>query len=858
MPEAKRYEDDEIYASLNPIVATWFKSKFGGFTEAQKYAIIPIRNRKNILVSSPTGSGKTLCCFASILSYLIGLAERNELENKVYAVYCSPLKALTRDVEVNLKQPLEEMEKIAEKKFGIRIAVRTGDTSIAERQKQMKNSPHILITTPETLSIVLNAPKFVENLKAVEFVIIDEIHALANKRGVHLSLSLERLEEMSKISPVRIGLSATISPLSEIAKFLVGYEQGKERKCEIAEISFEKKLDIDILVPVDLDEASGEEMHSSLYKMIDELVQSHRTTLIFTNTRSATERVIHHLKEMFPSRYLEDIGAHHSSLSKEYRLNIEERLRKGELKCIVSSTSLELGIDIGYIDLVLLLGSPKSVARSCQRTGRSGHKLHETIKGRFIVLDRDDLVECSVMLKEIVERKIDNVQIPKNCLDVLSQQIYGMAISRVWDIEEMFSLIKKSYCYSELKREDFLAVLSYLAGEYALEHRNVYAKIWYDAENGKIGKRGKLARVIYMTNIGTIPDESFVSVVLAKREGGEGGRIGMIDEKFLERIRPGDVFVLGGNRYQFLYSKGMKAYVSSSVHKPPNIPSWFSEMLPLSFDLALEIGRFRSLIDEKLRKKSPEETQGFIQKFCYVSESVAKSVFEYMKLQHEYIGIPSSKKIIIENYKGEKNYFIFHSLFGRRVNDALSRAIAYLLGQNVGRDIEIGINDNGFYLCGERIDESKIKKALAFLKPENVEEVLGEAIERTEIFKRRFRHCAARSLMILRNYKGRNKSVGKQQVSSGFLLGTIQKLTKNFPILKETRREIFEEVMDIENAKVVLDWIKNGIVKIEHKTTNIPSPFSLNLIMQGHYDLIKIEDKVEFLRRMYEEYERMV
>ena len=616
-------------------------------------------------------------------------------------------------------------------------------------------------------------------------------------------------------------------------------------------------------------------MHSSLYKLIDKLIQEHKTTLIFTNTRSATERVIHHLKEMFPSRYLEEIGAHHSSLSKEHRFNIEDRLRKGELKVVVSSTSLELGIDIGYIDLVILLGSPKSTARAMQRLGRSGHKLHDIVKGRFIVLDRDDLVECAIMQKEMIERKIDRVQIPKNCLDVLSQQIYGIAIAKRLQIKEIVNLIRKSYCYSNLTYEDFLGVISYLAGEYALEDKHVYGKIWYDSETGEIGKRGKLARVIYMTNIGTIPDESFVSVVIAKGEGMKGSKVGVIDEGFFERLKPGDVFVLGGHKYEFLYNRGMKAYVNASVYRPPTIPSWFSEMLPLSFDLALEISRFRGLVEERLKaRKSRGEIKEFIRDFCYLSKEVAGKIYDYLNLQYKYIGTPSNRKIIVENYKGEKDYWIFHSLFGRRVNDALSRAIAFCIGRLQARDVEIGINDNGFFLVGEKIDKDKIIKALNFLNSGNLEEaskskdfdsrqkferteriseILKEAIERTELFKRRFRHCAVRSLMILRKYKGREKSAGKQQVKSHFLLAAVQKISKEFPILKETRREILEDMMDLTNARLVLDWLKDEKLKVEFKETSIPSPFSLNLIMQGHYDLIKMEDKIEFLKRVYRE-----
>lgn len=680
----------------------------------------------------------------------------------------------------------------------------------------------------------------------VEFIIIDEIHSLGNKRGVYLSISLERLESITKISPVRIGLSATIAPMDEVANFLVGMD----RECLIAEVKTTKKTEIKVLTAVsDLIDTNKFDLHSSLYGLIDELIQKHKTTVIFTNTRAATERVINHLKEKFPENYLENIGAHHSALSKEHRFEIEEKLRNGELKVVVTSTSLELGIDIGYIDLVILLGSPKSSARALQRIGRAGHKLHDVSKGRFIVLDRDDLVECAILGKEAIEKKIDRINIPRNCLDVLSQQIYGMAIQKIWDIEEMFSSIKRSYCYSRLTREDFMAVISYLTGDYGLEHRNVYAKIWYDKETKQIGKRGKLARVIYMTNIGTIPEESFISVVV----GGErdGSKIGVIDERFLEKMKPGDVFVLGGKKYQFMYTKGMKAYVKSDVKRNPTIPSWFSEMLPLNFDSALEIQRFRKLLNEKFEKKlGKKKIIEWIREHCYCDNSIALAIYRYFYEQYNYAEVPHEKKLLIEFYKGEKNYVIFHSLYGRRINDALSRALAYLIGQKTKRDVEIGINDNGFYFAGENLP---IEQALKLLTPQNLREILEEAISKTEILKRRFRHCAARSLMILRSYKGRRKSVGKQQMSSFFLLHTINKLTKNFPILKEARREVLEDLMDINKTELVLQWIKDKKVELKKINTKIPSPFAVNLILQGHYDLLRIEDKIDFLKRMHKQ-----
>ncbi len=870
--EALLRDKQELLDSLNPLVREWFFSRFKEFSLPQLYGVMPIWERKNILISAPTGGTKTLTAFLSILNYLVTLAEKNELEEKVYAVYVSPLKALSNDIHVNLIKPLEEIEELAEKKGiklqKIRVGLRTGDTTTSERTKMLKKPPHIFITTPETLAIVLTTIKFIELLRGIEFMIVDEIHAMASKRGVFLSLSLERLQESSVLPIVRIGLSATVAPLEEIANFLVGEPDKKKnnkeeynedkRECLIADIQFTKKTDIKVLTPVtDLIDTTSLDLHSSLYEMLDDLIQEHKTTIIFTNTRSATERVVHHLTEMFPSKYIENIGAHHSSMSKAHRFDIEQRLREGKLKVVVTSTSLELGIDIGYVDLVILMGSPKSAARALQRIGRAGHKLHDIAKGRFVVLDRDDLVECAILSKESIERKIDRVQIPENALDVLAQHIYGMAIYKVWEEDEMFSLIKRSYCYRNLKREDFLSVLSYLDGEYELEHRNVYAKIWYDKETKQIGKRGRLARVIYMTNIGTIPEESFVNVVISAGER-RGEKVGVVDEIFLERMKPRDVFVLGGKKYQFLYTRGMNAYVTSSVNRAPTIPSWFSEMLPLSFDSALNIGRFRKLLAEKLESgKSAKEIKEFIKEFVYCEEKVADAIYNYFYEQFKFTKgkIPHEKRIVMEFYKGEKNYVIFHTLYGRRVNDALSRAIALLVAQAGGKDIQIGISDNGFFLAGEKL---QIEKALKFLNSKNLREVLEEAIERTEVLGRRFRHCAARALMILRNYKGRTRSVGKQQMKSYFLLSAIKKISKDFPILKEARREVLEDLMDIENTKQVLDWITQGKIKIEKINTNLPSPFALSLILQGYADLLKMEDKIAFLKRMHDAHLREI
>ena len=844
---------NDIIELLHPYVRNWFFTKFKNFSLPQQFAVMEIHSRNNILISAPTGSGKTLTSFLSILNELVDSSVKGILQDKVYCIYISPLKALNNDIHKNLIEPLKDIEQLSGKSLGIRVAVRTGDTSVVEKAKMLASPPHILITTPESLALILNSIKFKNHIKNIDWCIVDEIHAIAeNKRGVHLSLSLERLQHLSS-GMCRIGLSATISPLNEIAKYLVG----NDRSCKIVDACFNKNIDLKVISPVDdLVNINYDGISSETYKLIDKLIHENKTTLIFTNTRSGTERVVHHLKTRFPSKYVEIteddpvgyrslIGAHHGSLSKQHRFAMEEALRNGKLKAIVSSTSLELGIDIGYIDLVICLGSPKSIARLLQRAGRSGHKLHETVKARIIAMDRDDLIECAVMVKHALERKIDRIHIPTNCLDVLAQQIDGMALEQVWNINELYDLVKKSYCFKDLTRKDFDEVIDYLAGEFAtLEDRYVYAKIWKN--DGKIGKRGKLGRVIYMTNIGTMPDETFVIVKMLDHV------IGHIDEGFLEKLKLGDIFVLGGETYEFRFAKGMVAQVRSAEGKKPTIPSWFSEMLPLNFDLAIEIQKFRWLMDDKFEnKKSKKEILKFINDYIYVDDNAAEAIYNYFYEQYSYLEIPNMKKLLVEHYIDEPNKYniFFHSLYGRRVNDVLSRALAFAIGRNQHRDVEVGINDNGFYIsCSQKINAMQ---AFKLLKSEQLRAVLKLAIDKTEVLKRRFRHCAARAFMILRTYKGQTKRVGRQQVSSMLLLNAVKRISDDFCILKEARREVLEDLMDIDNATEILKLIEQEKIKIIEFNTRIPSPFAFNLVLQGYSDILKIEERHEFLQRMH-------
>ena len=854
--KTKPNTDKEILSILHPLVKKWFKSKFKEFATPQKFALMEVHSRNNVLVSAPTGSGKTLTAFLSILNELIDSSEKGILKDKIYAIYISPLKALNNDIKKNLQEPLAELEKLAGKELGIRVAVRTGDTTSYEKTKMLKKPPHILITTPESLAIMLASIKFREHLKDVEWTIIDEIHSLAeNKRGVHLNLSLERLSYLAS-HMARVGLSATVAPLVEVAKYLVG----PKRDCKVIDVQFIKEMDLKVLSPVPkLISASHADMHEKMYGLMDKLIQDHKTTLVFTNTRAGTERVVHHLKERFPKKYTEmivdddtnettqlnKIGAHHGSLSKEHRTKLEKDLRDGKLKAVVCSTSLELGIDIGFIDLVICLGSPKSVARALQRIGRSGHKLHEKTKGRIIVLNRDDLVECAVLLKESIERKIDRIHIPQNCLDVLAQQMQGMSLEQTWDEREMYDTIKKCYCYQNLNITDFNELLSYLAGEFVdLEDRYIYAKIW--RKDGKLGKKGRMSRVIHMTNIGTIPDNTAVLVKVGTQI------IGTIDEGFLEKLKPGDVFVLGGQVYMFKFARGMVAQVSASVNRPPTVPRWFSESLPLSFDLSMAIGRFRRLMDDKFtKKKSKKEILEFVNKYLYIDKNGSMAIYNYFYEQFNFAKIPSDKKIVIEQYDdGKQVYYIFHTLFGRRVNDCLSRAVAFAIAKSQHKDVEIGISDNGFYVTSPK--RILLMKSFKLIKSKDIEKLMDLALDKTEILSRRFRHCAARALMILRNYKGKTKYVGRQQVSSMILMAALRRINPNFSILKEAKRETLEDLMDIKNTKMILERIEERKIKIEEIQTLIPSPFAFSLIAQGYTDIMKIEDKVEFLKRMHQ------
>ena len=854
--------DEEVYALLKPYVAEWFRRRYGSFTPPQRMAIPEIKAGRNVLISSPTGTGKTLAVFLALLDTLYDYGERGELSDTVYVVYVSPLRALNNDMRRNLLEPINGIRSIA-KEMGydlpeIRVAVRTSDTSPTEKQRMLRNPPHILITTPESLSIILVAPKFREKLRSVKWVVVDEIHELAsNKRGSHLSLSIERLEHLVGRPLVRIGLSATIAPLREVALFLVGYDDtGKPRPCRIVDARFTKPVDIKVICPVrDLVHSSAEEVNEAIYRVLLDLIKKHRTTLVFTNTRSATERVVYKLRKILEKEGVLDadlVEAHHSSLSRDVRLEVEEKLKKGELKVVVSSTSLELGIDIGWIDLVVLLSSPKSVSRLLQRVGRSGHHIREVSKGRIIVVDRDDLVECTVLAKAALERKIDRVRIPRNPLDVLAQHIVGMALEKKWRVEEAYRLVKRSYTFHTLSLEDFLEVLRYLAGKYGdvLESSNVYAKIWFDEEEGVFGRR-RGARMIYYLNTGTIPDEAKIHVFTV-----EGRYVGDLEEEFAQILSPGDIFVLGGRTYEYVKGDITRIYVRRVEGVRPTVPSWFSEMLPLAFDSALEVGRFRRIVYELMIEKDKEYVIKWLIDNYNLEPHAAEAIYDYFMEQILYTNtpLPSDKLLVVELWdEGTTFNIIFHALYGRRTNSALSRAYAYMLSRLTGSNVRITVSDNGFMLTTtSRITSiDAVRKLVYSVNSENIESILKKVLRHTELLKRRFRHCAERAFMILRRYRGVETSLYRRQVNAQALLRIVESIP-DFPVLREAYREILEDYMNIDAAKLVLEWIHRGDVEVRViGPYTVPSPFAHGLVAQGYSDVVLMEDRKRLLQLLH-------
>ena len=884
-PETVEVQDAEILELFEPAVREWWVAEFGPYVEAnggfftppQRGAIPHIHDENNALICAPTGSGKTLASFAAIINELFRRDQATEdgLENSVYCLYISPLKSLANDIHRNLTVPLEGIsERLADRGVDteIRHAIRHGDTDSTARQRMLDETPHILNTTPETLAILLNSPKFKRKLETVEYVIVDEIHSLAeNKRGTHLAVSLERLEAMAEGSPTRIGCSATVEPLSTVAEFLVGRQSpgGPPREYELVDSRFVREFDVELECPTDdLISTPRNVIQDRFYDRLHDLISDHTNTLVFTNTRSGAERVLQTLRERFPDEYGEtNSGCHHGSLSKARRTEIEEGLKQGELDVVTTSTSLELGIDMPHIDLVVQIGSPKSVASLLQRVGRAGHQLGQTVTGRVIALDRDELIECAVMLRKAEDGFVDRVFVPENAADVAAQHVYGMAINRIWRESELKATLRHAYPFRNYDATDWERLMRYLTADYAgLEDKHVYAKIWRDTNDPPdgehhhaefpvdeplIGKRGRLARVIYMTNIGTIPD-SF-SCAVHTRSDNEW--VGTLDEGFLDTIDPGDVFVLGGRNFTYRYRRGSKVYVDPTAGRP-TVPSWVAERLPLSYDLGRQIAGFQRELCERFETGGTPAVRRWLRGFP-VDEHCVRAISRLYDQQRQYLGeaaVSTDERLVIEAEIDRTEYrrrFYIHSDYGRAFNDGLSRLVAYHCAQHATANVQVAVADNGFSIgmpLNRKVDVAGI---IHGLDPEAITEDLQAALEGTDLLQRYFRINATRSLMILKRYKGSEKSAAQQQVSSEMLLSFAQELD-SFAVIEETYREILEDKLNIAGVREFLRAVDSGEIAVVSHTVDSPSPRAFGLATLMASDTVLAEDESAVLQSFHE------
>ena len=828
-----RLSEARLSSALHPELARWMRKRFGHFAPAQRLAVPEILQGHSTLVSSPTGSGKTLTAFLGVFDALAKARDAGALPSGIVAVYISPLRALAYDLQKNLQQPLAEMGW-----DWLRVAARTGDTSPKEREQQKRRPPHILVTTPESLTLLLSQPSWLPALRPVRFLIADELHALAeNKRGALLMVSAERLEEVGSRPLVRIGLSATLSPLESVAEFLVG----PARDCRIVEVTQRKAARIEVFSPLRKDAypPAGYTGKRVLDELVGLLVKK-QTTLVFTNTRSGAETVGHRLKQLLPD-LAPRIEVHHASLDRSVRLEVEDRLRKGELRAVVCSTSLEMGIDIGFIDLVVMVAAPKGVARALQRLGRSGHSMGATSHGLLVASNINDLAECAATARMMERRSLEPVKIHENPLDVLAQTLVGLAVFGSMTADEAFALARRSYPFRALARADFDRVLRYLeGGGVSLEraYRSVFGKVRLD-ERGQLGLASPaVARNLYQ-NIGTIASETMVQVRMRRRNLGE------IEESFMRRMNPGDVFVLNGRSLRLVKTHLLIAFVTPADGAVPTIPRWYANKMPLASGLAEEVARLRTVMAGRL-------DPGWLVSEYGLSKGNAEALTAHFALQARISAIPTSEFFLVELYRhrGLSHYF-FHSLIGRSANDALSRIIAERVKDAKGGNALTTIDDYGFLLTVRPFQEAPVDAWRGLFARAGAEESLRAALADSSLVKWHFRGTSQTGLMVPRRVHGAERGARATQFSSEIIFDVLRKYEPDHPLLTEAYAESVLRFLDLPRAVAFLDraaalpWDLREVPRI--------SPFSFGIYASTIKETMTLEDPETTIERLYHE-----
>jgi ATP-dependent Lhr-like helicase len=836
---------------FHPIIAKWFSRRFREPTEPQRLGWPAIATGHDTLIAAPTGSGKTLAAFLSCIDQLFrdGLADKLPDETRV--LYISPLKALSNDIQRNLQQPLEEIQERATQEGliapVIRVQVRTGDTPSSERNAMVRKPPHIIVTTPESFYLLLTAEKSRKMLKTVETVIVDEIHAVArDKRGSHLSLSLERLEALCEKRPVRIGLSATQRPMDEIARFLVGthrVDQNGTPRCRIVDVGHDRRMDLAIEIPkTPLSAVCSLEQWNEIYQRLSELIQSHRSTLIFVNTRRLAERVTHHLSDLLGK---DAVSSHHGSLSKKIRFETEQRLKTGQLKAVVATASLELGIDIGFVDLVVQIGSPRSIATFLQRIGRSGHALGLTPMGCLFALTRDELIESAALIRSVRKGELDCIEIPEAPLDILAQQIVGETASREMGDDELFALCKKAWPYRNLSRKNFNAVVEMLSEGFASGYGKSGTYLHHDRVNKKLRAR-KGARLAALTSGGAIPDLADYRVVAYP----EKTQVGSVNEDFAIESLAGDIFLLGNVSWRILYVRGGEVAVEDAHGAPPTIPFWLGEAPARTIELSRAISELRRELSG--RAAHPDQAVAWLMDQTSVSESGARMMVEYGGAQMAAVGlIPDQDHLLFERFFDESGgmQLVIHSPYGARINRAWGLALRKRFCRTFDFELQASANDNGIVISLGPQQSFPLESVPKMVVTENAQPILEQALLAAPMFTTRWRWNANRSLAILRQRGGKKVPPPLQRMRSDDLLVKVfpQQMAcqenlpqgdipiPDHPLVTQTVLDCLHEAMDLDGWKNLLRSIEEGRALISAVDLTEPSPFAYEILNAQPY-----------------------
>jgi ATP-dependent Lhr-like helicase len=830
-------------ADFDPLVAEWFSTRFGTPTEPQILGWPEIRAGHDVLISAPTGSGKTLAAFLICIDRLVRAARAGELSNETEVVYVSPLKALSNDVHKNLEIPLAEISELAARQgipfAAIRTAVRTGDTPASERQKMGKQRPHILVTTPESLYILLTAEKSRAMLKTTRTVIVDEIHAVADdKRGSHLALSLARLDALrtsnalADTKPQRIGLSATVKPIEQVAEFL-------SPNARIINIGHRREMELAVEVPRDeLGPVASNEMWAEIYDRLAELILTHRTTLVFVNTRRLSERVTHALAERLGENI---VLPHHGSLSRALRLNAEARLKSGELRAVVATASLELGIDIGSVDLVCQIGSPRSIAVALQRVGRSGHWVGAKPKGRFFCTTRDELIECAALVRSIRSGELDRLEIPQAPLDILAQQIVAETAARDWREEDLYALVRGTYPYRDLDRKHFDAIIEMLSEGISTQRGRSGAYLHRDQVNGRVrGRRG--ARLAAITSGGAIPDTAAYAVIAEP----DGKAVGTVDEDFAVESLAGDVFLLGTSSWRIKRVEPGRVRVEDARGAPPSVPFWNGEAPGRTIELSEAVGRVR----EQIAANSDGAMQ-FLMDDCGLDEGGAKQAVAYVLAGAASLNaLPTQKTVVAERFFDEAGgmQLVIHAPFGSRINRAWGLALRKRFCRSFNFELQAAATDNGINISLTEQHAFPLELVFEFLKPQTVEHVLTQAMLDAPMFNARWRWNASRALAIPRFRGGRRVPPPIQRMRAEDLLASVfpdqvacaENLTgeiriPDHPLVEETIDNCLHEAMDLDGLTRILEGMESGAIRKVAIDNAEPSPFSHEILNANPY-----------------------